>query len=81
MIINSWMANDLSVKEGDTIKMFWYSPDSLNKLIEKNRFFIIRNIVDMKGIWSDSLLMPDFPGISGKESCSELGCRRSYKNE
>ena len=25
----------------------------------------------MKGIWSDSLLMPDFPGIAGKESCSD----------
>ena len=71
MIINSWMAHDLSTKEGDTIKMFWYSPDSLNKLIEKNSLFIVRHIVDMKGIWSDSLLMPDFPGISGKESCSD----------
>jgi putative ABC transport system permease protein len=71
MIINSWMANDLSAKVGDTIKMFWYSPDSLNKLIEKNSPFIIRSIVEMKGIWSDSLLMPDFPGISGKESCSD----------
>jgi len=71
MIINSWMAHDLSAKEGDTIKMYWYSPDSLNKLIEKNSLFIISQIVDMKGIWSDSLLMPDFPGISGKESCSD----------
>lgn len=71
MIINSWMAKDLSAKEGDTIKMFWYSPDSLNKLIEKNSPFIVSRIVEMKGIWSDSLLMPDFPGISGKESCSD----------
>ena len=43
----------------------------MNKLIEKNSDFIIKRIVDMKGIWSDSLLMPDFPGISGKESCSD----------
>jgi ABC-type antimicrobial peptide transport system permease subunit len=71
MIIDRWMAQDLSVRKGDTIHMFWYSPDSLNKLIEKNSNFIIRRIVDMEGIWSDSLLMPDFPGISGKESCSE----------
>jgi putative ABC transport system permease protein len=71
MIINKWMAQDLSVRKGDTIHMFWYSPDSLNKLIEKNSDFIIKRIVDMQGIWSDSLLMPDFPGISGKESCSE----------
>ena len=71
MIINRWMAEDLSVNEGDTIQMYWYSPDSLNKLIEKSSEFIVKRIVDMKGIWSDSLLMPDFPGISGKESCSD----------
>jgi ABC-type antimicrobial peptide transport system permease subunit len=71
MIINRWMANDLLVREGDTIKMYWYSPDSLNKLIEKSSGFIVKHIVDIEYIWADSLLMPDFPGISGKESCSE----------
>jgi putative ABC transport system permease protein len=71
MIINRWMANDLGVKEGNVVKMYWYAPDSLNKLIEKNSQFVIKRIVDQKGIWSDSLLMPDFPGISGKASCSD----------
>ena len=71
MIIDRWMAEDLSVGEGDTIQMYWYSPDSLNKLIEKKGEFVVKRIVDMQGIWSDSLLMPDFPGISGKASCSD----------
>ena len=71
IIINSWMADDLKAKQDDTLKMYWYSPDSLNKLIERNQDFIIDRIVAMDGIWSDSLLMPDFPGISGSESCSD----------
>ena len=71
MIIDKWMAEDLSVSAGDTIQMYWYSPDSLNKLIEKNGEFVVKKIVDMQGIWSDSLLMPDFPGISGRETCSD----------
>jgi ABC-type antimicrobial peptide transport system permease subunit len=71
VIINKWMAEDLSVTEGETIRMDWYSPDSLNKLVEKGGEFIIKRIADNNGIWSDSLLMPDFPGISGKESCSD----------
>jgi ABC-type antimicrobial peptide transport system permease subunit len=71
MLINRWLANDLSAGEGDIVKMYWYSPDSVNKLIEKSGDFIIKRIVDMEGIWSDSLLMPDFPGIAGKESCSD----------
>jgi putative ABC transport system permease protein len=71
IIINRWLADDLAVSEGDSIDLFWYSPDSLNKLIEKSNKFIISRIVDMQGIWSDSLLMPDFPGISGSASCSD----------
>jgi hypothetical protein len=44
MIINRWMAHDLSVNEGDSIKMFWFAPDSLNNLIEKNSSFIVKHI-------------------------------------
>ena len=71
IIINRWLADDIAVIKGDTIEMFWYSPDSLNKLIENMDKFIVKEIVDIKGIWSDSLLMPAFPGISGSESCSD----------
>jgi ABC-type antimicrobial peptide transport system permease subunit len=71
IIINRWMADDLSATEGDTLMIFWYSPDMLNKLIERSNRFIIKRIVDFNTILSDSLLMPDFPGISGSESCSD----------
>ena len=71
IIINRWLADDLVVSEGDSIDIFWFFPDSLNKLIESSNKFIVKRIVDMQGIWSDSLLMPDFPGISGSESCSD----------
>ncbi|MBK8884289.1 MAG: hypothetical protein IPN67_18585 [Bacteroidales bacterium] len=71
MIINRWLAEDLAINKGDTIEMAWYAPDSLSRLIEKKENFCVKRIVDMEGIWADSLLMPDFPGISGSESCSE----------
>jgi len=71
IIINDWLAGDLNANEGDSLEMFWYSPDSLNSLTERNSKFIIMRIVDIQGIWSDSLLMPEFPGISGSESCSD----------
>jgi len=70
IIINKWLAEDLKVEKGDSIQMFWYTPDSLNKLVEKDEVFVVRQIVKSKGIWADSLLMPDFPGIAGRESCS-----------
>jgi putative ABC transport system permease protein len=71
MIINKWLAGDLGVSENDTVEMFWYSPDSLNKLVERSNKFVVMGIAEMQGIWSDSLLMPDFPGISGSKSCSD----------
>ncbi len=71
IIINSWMAEDLSASVGDTLKMTWYAPDSLSHLLEKSTKFIIKRIVPITGIWADSLLMPQFPGISGSESCSD----------
>jgi len=71
MIINRWMASDLDAVVGDSILLYWYSIDSLNKLIEKSGKFKVSQIADINGIWADSLLMPAFPGIAGKESCSD----------
>ena len=71
IIINNWLADDLSAKEGDTLQLSWYSPDSLNHLIEKSGNFIVTHNAEMEGVWSDSLLMPEFPGIAGRESCSD----------
>jgi putative ABC transport system permease protein len=70
-IINKWLADDLLLNTGDSVRIYWYSPDELNKLVEKSSSFIVRKVVDIQGIWSDSLLMPDFPGISGSASCSD----------
>lgn len=69
--INSWMASDLNAESGDTVRISWFSPDSINQLIEKSGTFTISNIVEMDSIWGDRTLMPEFPGISGSESCSD----------
>jgi putative ABC transport system permease protein len=70
IIINDWLADDLNATRGDSIRLTWYSPDSLNQLVEKSRYFNVEKVVEMEGIWSDRNLMPDFPGIAGSESCS-----------
>jgi putative ABC transport system permease protein len=71
IIINRWLADDLSIIQGDSLMISWYAPDNLNNLIEKEAIFHVRRIVEIEGIWADSLLMPAFPGISGSESCSD----------
>ncbi len=70
IVINRWIADDLSAREGDTINITWYSPDPMNHLREENMNFIVSKVVPMEGIWSDSLLMPEFPGIAGRKSCT-----------
>jgi ABC-type antimicrobial peptide transport system permease subunit len=71
IIINKWLAEDLNAREGDSMQVSWFSPDPLNRLVERNGIFKISKIVEIKTNWADSLLMPEFPGIAGKESCSD----------
>ncbi len=71
IVINEWLAEDLNAEVGDTLKVSWYSPDPVNRLKEEKMDFIVSQVVKMQGIWSDSLLMPEFPGIAGRESCTD----------
>jgi ABC-type antimicrobial peptide transport system permease subunit len=71
IVINEWLAEDLSAKAGDTLSVAWYSPDPMNRLTEEKQDFIVGKVVTMNYIWSDSLLMPEFPGIAGSESCTD----------
>lgn len=68
--INRWLAEDLGIGTGDSIWMTYYVSAPMNKLDEASRGFIVSEVVEIEGIWSDGDLMPRFPGISGKESCS-----------
>jgi len=71
IVINNWLAEDLNAEKGDTLDVTWYSPDPMNRLEEERMDFIVSQVVEMNGIWSDSLLMPEFPGIAGRESCTD----------
>jgi putative ABC transport system permease protein len=71
IIINKWLAEDIVADKGDTLVVRWYSPDPMNRLEELDTCFIISRIVEPDGIWGDSLLMPEFPGIAGSASCTD----------
>ena len=70
IIINSWLAEDLEAAAGDTLDMTYYVSGSFNKIEVKKSRFVISRVVEIKGIWGDAALMPEFPGISGIETCS-----------
>ncbi|MCX6302913.1 MAG: ABC transporter permease [Bacteroidia bacterium] len=70
IVISRWLADDLDAKTGDTLILTWYDPGYRNKLEEKNRSFIISNVLANDHPYSDPSLMPDFQGISGSTTCS-----------
>ena len=70
IIINRWLADDLDANTGETITLKWYDPSFNRNLEEKSRDFYIGDIAENDGRYSDPLLMPDFPGISGSTTCS-----------
>ena len=70
IIINSWLAEDLGAAVGDTLDMAYYVSGPFNRLEEESSLFVISRVVEMKDIWGDATLMPEFPGISGMETCS-----------
>ncbi len=70
IIINEWLAKDLGAVSGDSLYMGYYTMGPYKTLMENRAGFIISDIISMNDEWSDPHLMPPFPGISGKESCS-----------
>lgn len=70
IVINKWLAEDLDAAKGDTLNIVWYKPDQAGILVTDSMKFIVSGVVEPEGIWGDSALMPEFPGISGSSSCS-----------
>jgi putative ABC transport system permease protein len=70
IVLNSWLASDLSAAPGDTVTVSWFVPGTNNSLIEKSGSFIVERILDINDPVMDPSLMPDFPGIAKSTTCS-----------
>lgn len=71
VVINQWLADDLNARVGDLLTISYYVPSGWQTLEEKSKSFTIRRIVPLEGAASDSTLMPDLPGLSDSENCSD----------
>ena len=69
MVINTWLAEDLGAARGDAIEAAYFIPGPGGTLIETSAMFRVHAIVAIEGPAADASLMPDFPGLSGAESC------------
>ena len=71
IIINSWLANDLEVKTGDTINLKYFVTAPMRQLREDSKVFIIRQILNIDSLAKFENLMPDFPGLSDAGNCRD----------
>lgn len=71
IFINSWLAKDLNVKPGDSIRLRYFIMGKGRAMTEDSSVFVVKTIspIDEK-IW-DPTLMPDFPGISEAGNCRD----------
>jgi putative ABC transport system permease protein len=71
VVINQWLADDLKVKPGDSIRMGYFEIGPLRELTENSKTFILKKIVPIEGYFADRSLMPDIPGLSTAENCRD----------
>lgn len=71
ILLNSWTAQDLAAGAGDTVVLSYYVPKALWGLREERDTFTVAGVVPQNAPWSDSTLMPPFPGLADAGSCTE----------
>lgn len=71
ILLNSWLAEDLSARPGDLVSVLSYRVDTGARLVEETHRFRVRAIVPMQGLHADRSLMPEFPGLSKAESTQD----------
>jgi ABC-type antimicrobial peptide transport system permease subunit len=71
IVLNSWEAEDLAAKPGDSVTVNYYTLGSGNQLVEKSSTFTVHSIVPLEGAAADKLWMPDFPGIAEADNSAD----------
>ncbi|MGC6427723.1 MAG: ABC transporter permease [Akkermansiaceae bacterium] len=71
MIINEWLADDLSAGAGDEVTLHFYAVERGSELVERMRSFTVRGVIAMTGAAADQRWMPDFPGVADVKSARD----------
>lgn len=71
IVINQWLADDLNAKVGDSLTLKYFVPNGWQTLKEARQNFTVHSITPLEGTAADQTLMPDLPGLSDSENCSD----------
>ena len=64
LLLNQWAFDDLQAEVGSPITLEYFEVDAQGNLEETTKQFILRGVVEMKGLGIDPGLTPEFPGIT-----------------
>ncbi len=71
IVINSWLADDLSAKIGDSIQLDYFIIGTLRNLKEVSAKFKVKSIIPIQNNEILRSLMPSFPGLSNAGHCKD----------
>ncbi len=71
IFVNQWLASDLGIETGDTVRLSYFIPGPLRRLEEHFVSLKVEAIVPMVGLFADMNLMPDLPGLSDAGHCRD----------
>jgi putative ABC transport system permease protein len=71
MIINEWLAQQLSASEGDKLDIRYFVPSQGKTLSEQKETFVVKSVVPMMGTGADATLMPAIESMADAENCRD----------
>ncbi|MBI4564513.1 MAG: ABC transporter permease [Planctomycetes bacterium] len=71
ILVNRWLADHLSIREGDRVRIAYSELTPSNAFIERSRWFVVRGVLEMETLEREKDLIPEFPGLTDVESCKD----------
>ncbi|MCI0418799.1 MAG: FtsX-like permease family protein [Acidobacteria bacterium] len=69
--LNSWAAEDLNAKAGDTVSLEYYVWQDEGRLLTRTVEFQLAAVLPIQGLAADRNLAPEYPGISDSDTLSD----------
>ncbi len=69
--LNQWTADDLQAKVGDEVELAYYTVGTMRQLEERTAKFTVGGVIAMDDPRADRTLMPQFPGMTDSENCTD----------
>jgi ABC-type antimicrobial peptide transport system permease subunit len=71
IVVSKWLADDISAKVNDTIRLSYFEIGPLRKLALRDASFVVKTIYPLAGEKADQNLMPVIPGLSDAGNCRD----------